>query len=80
MILRDYSQQPIRIGVMATVKLEVSREGILTPIYLQSDGNSDIEPCLLGTNPIALLGLLTPAECVQFGSLDLVPSVCHHTW
>ena len=69
LILRDYSQQHIRIGAMATVELEVSGKGILTLIYLWSDGNSNVEPCLLGTNVIASLGLLIPAECVQAGSM-----------
>ena len=64
-ILRDYNRRPIRIGAKVTMKLEFGDRSISTPVYLRSDENDGDDVCLLGTNALVPLGILTLAEQVQ---------------
>ena len=59
-ILRDYSQRTIPVG--ASVKLTVSFQGqsITVPVYIQPVDISQCESCLLGTNVVIPLKLVTP--------------------
>ena len=64
-VLRDYSQHPLRIGAVVRVEVEYQDEKVLTPIYLNADDGRSIESCLLSTNVLLPLGLLSLADGVQ---------------
>ena len=63
-VLRDYNQRPIPVG--AKVELEFSFNGkqVTAPVYLRGSGSAESEACLLGTNVIVPLGMVSPAEGV----------------
>ena len=63
-ILRDYSHNPILIGAQAELTLIWKGKSITTTVYIRSDPESSGEPCLLGTNVVIPLGLMTPAPGV----------------
>ena len=58
-VLRDYTQCPIRIGAVAQVEVEYKGKSVLTPIYLNADQGTAGESCLLGTNVLLPLGLIS---------------------
>ena len=63
--LYDYSRRLIPIG--AEVDLTFSWQGktVKAPVYIRSDVGRGGEPCLLGTNVVIPLGLMTPAPGVE---------------
>ena len=70
-ILRDYNQHPLRIGAFA--KLEVMYKGkrVLAPIYINIDSeNRPTESCILGTNLLFSLGILSISENVKIRGGD----------
>ena len=69
-ILRDYNRRPIRIGAKVTMKLEFGDKSISTPVYLRSGEGSNDDVCLLGTNALVPLGIMTLATEVQLAGGD----------
>ena len=70
-VLRDYNQHPLRIGAFA--KLEVMYKGrrVLAPIYINVDSeNRPTESCILGTNLLFSLGILSISEDVKIKGGD----------
>ena len=70
-VLRDYSQHPIRIGGVAQVEVEYKEKSVLTPIYLNADQGTAGESCLLGTNVLLPLGLISLEGGVELRGGDV---------
>ena len=64
-VLRDYSQRPIPIGVQVELTFEWKGKTVRTTVYILSDLGISGEPCLLGTNVVIPLGLMTPGLGVE---------------
>lgn len=65
LVLRDYSQRPIPIGAKVNVTFEWQGRFVEATVYLRSDLGGGGEPCLLGTNVVIPLDLMTPAPGVE---------------
>lgn len=63
--LRDYSQRLIPIGAQVDLTFSWQGKTVRSPVYLRSDVGGSGEPCLLGTNVVIPLGLMTPAPGVE---------------
>lgn len=80
LILRDYSHQLILVGAQVNLIISWHDKEITVPVYLHSDVAGG-KTCLLGTNVVIPLGLITPGEGVEAaplkreGSTPLVASV-----
>ena len=65
MILRDYSQRPIPVGAKVDFEFVFDGKSVTAPVHLQSSGSAESEACLLGTNIVIPLGLMSPACGVE---------------
>ncbi len=63
--VRDYSQRPIPIGVNVNLEIAYHGKSVIAPVYLTSNDSVRAEPCLLGTNVVMPLGLMSPANGME---------------
>ena len=64
-MLRDYNGQPILIGAQVNLMFQCNGESVAAPVYIRSSASQAGEPCLLGTNVLAPLGLISPGPGVE---------------
>ncbi len=64
-VLRDYSRRPIPIGAKVELTFEWQGKSVTSSVYLRSEGGTEGETCLLGTNVIVPLGLMVPGQGVE---------------
>ena len=65
-ILRDYNQHPLKIGAFAKFEVMYKGKRVLAPIYINVDSeNRPTESCILGTNLLFSLGILSISEDVK---------------
>ena len=65
-ILRDYNQHPLRIGAFTKLEVMYKARRVLAPIYINVDSDNRLtESCILGTNLLFSLGILSIFEDVK---------------
>ena len=60
-ILWDYNQCAIPVGAKVDLELFFNGKSVIAPVYMQGTGSAESAACLLGTNVVVTLGMMSPA-------------------